>query len=117
MSKRGDRERLADMLQAIQRATTYVAGMSYGDFLGDIKTQDAAIRALEILGEASKEISGDLKTRFSEIPWKSIAGQRDKLIHHYFGVNLDIVWETIALDLPALELQVTQILTELGEIT
>lgn len=97
MSKRGDRERLADMLQAIQRATTYVAGMSYEDFLGDIKTQDAAIRALEILGEASKDISGDLKTRFSEIPWKRIAGQRDKLIHNYFGVNLDIVWETICL--------------------
>jgi uncharacterized protein with HEPN domain len=117
MSRRGDRERLADMLQAIQRATTYVVGMSYEDFLGDIKTQDATIRALEILGEASKDISGDLKTRFPEIPWKSIAGQRDKLIHNYFGVNLDIVWETIALDLPALESQVTQALTELGEIT
>lgn len=107
MSKRGDRERLADMLQAIQRATTYIVGMSYEDFLGDIKTQDATIRALEILGEASKEISSDLKTRFSEIPWKSIAGQRDKLIHNYFGVNLDIVWGTITLDLPALEAQVT----------
>jgi uncharacterized protein with HEPN domain len=116
LSKRGDRERLADMLQAIQRATTYVADMSYEDFLEDIKTQDATIRTLEILGEASKDISSDLKTRFAEIPWRSIAGQRDKLIHNYFGVNLDIVWETITLDLPALELQVAQALAALGEI-
>jgi uncharacterized protein with HEPN domain len=117
MSRRGDRERLADMLQAIQRATTYVAGMSYENFLEDIKTQDATIRALEILGEASKDISSDLKIRFPEIPWKSVARQRDKLIHNYFGVNLDIVWETITLDLPTLELQVAQALTDLGGLT
>jgi uncharacterized protein with HEPN domain len=115
MSKRGDRERLADMLDAIQRSTTYIAGISYEDFLVDAKTQDATIRALEILGEASKEVSVDLKTRFPEIPWKRIAGQRDKLIHNYFGVNLDIVWETITLDLPALELQVMQVLEATGE--
>jgi uncharacterized protein with HEPN domain len=106
MSRRGDRERLADMLDAIQRATSYVAGISYEDFLVDAKTQDATIRALEVLGEASKEISTDLKTRFPDIPWKRIAGQRDKLIHNYFGINFDIVWESITLDLPALESQV-----------
>ena len=87
MSRRGDRERLADML-------------------------DATVRALEVLGEASKDISLDIKTRFPEVPWKQIAGQRDKLIHNYFGVNLDIVWETITLDLPVLRLQVMQALAE-----
>ena len=87
MSRRGDRERLADML-------------------------DATVRALEVLGEASKDISLDIKTRFPEVPWKQIAGQRDKLIHNYFGVNLDIVWETITLDLPVLSLQVMQALAE-----
>ena len=65
-----------------------------------------------MLGEASKDISLDIKTRFPEVPWKQIAGQRDKLIHNYFGVNLDIVWETITLDLPALEVQVMQALAE-----
>ena len=115
MSRRGDRERLADMLDAIQRATSYIADISYEDFLVDTKTQDATVRALEVLGEDSKDISLDIKTRFPEVPWKQIAGQRDKLIHNYFGVNLDIVWETITLDLPVLRLQVMQALAETGE--
>jgi len=110
MSKRGDRERLVDMLEAIDRATAYIENMSYEDFLADSKTQDATIRTLEILGEASKDLSEQIKVRFPNIPWRSIAGQRDKLIHHYFGVNLDIVWESISLDLPSLRLQISQVL-------
>ncbi|MBD2162701.1 DUF86 domain-containing protein [Limnothrix sp. FACHB-1083] len=116
MSKRGDRERLMDILEAIDRAITYTANMSYEDFLGDAKTQDATIRALEILGEASKEVSEPIKAQYPTIPWRSIAGQRDKLIHHYFGVNLDIVWETITLDLPNFRLQINQVLMRFSEV-
>lgn len=115
MSKRGDQERLADMLEAIQRARAYIVGMSYEDFMEDFKTQDATIRTLEVLGEACKEVSSDVKAQFPEIPWKRIAGQRDKLIHHYFGVNINIVWETIAFDLPSLESKIKQALMDLGK--
>ncbi|HID86151.1 MAG TPA: DUF86 domain-containing protein [Anaerolineae bacterium] len=58
-------------------------------FLEDTKTQDAVIRNLEIIGEATKNLAKDLRERYSDIPWKSMAGVRDRLIHHYFGVNLD----------------------------
>jgi len=63
-----------DMLEAIDRAITYTANMSYEDFLEDAKTQDATIRALEILGEASKEVSETIKAQYPTIPWRSIAG-------------------------------------------
>ncbi len=116
MFKRGDRERLMDMLEAMNRAITYTANMSYEDFLKDAKTQDATIRALEILGEASKEVSEQVKVQYPTIPWSSVARQRDKLIHHYFGVNLDIVWETIMSDIPDLRLQINQVLMGFSEI-
>ncbi|MEW6679932.1 MAG: HepT-like ribonuclease domain-containing protein [bacterium] len=66
--------------------------MSYKEFLEDIKTQDAVVRNLEIIGEAAKNISEELKKKYPRIQWKDLAGVRDKLIHHYFGVNFDIVW-------------------------
>ena len=64
-------------------------------FLTDRKTQDAVIRNLEIIGEAVKQLPVGLKSRYEQIPWKSIAGMRDQLIHHYFGVNLDLVWGVV----------------------
>jgi uncharacterized protein with HEPN domain len=115
MSKRGDRQLLLDMLEALLRIRSYISGMSYEEFLSDLKTQDSVIRALEILGEACKGVSVKIKTDHPFIPWKNIAGQRDILIHNYFGINLDIVWETITLDLPSLELKVTQILEIIEE--
>lgn len=113
MSGRSNRQRLKDMLQAIQRARSYTQGLTYTTFQSDVKTQDATLRALEVLGEASKAVSDDIRQQFPEVPWKSIAGQRDKLIHHYFGVNLDIVWEVVTLDLPLLEHQIQQILNQI----
>jgi len=68
--------------------------------LGDTKTQDAVIRNLEIIGEATKNLSGELRTKYPDLPWKGMAGVRDRLIHDYFGVNLDIVWQIITAELP-----------------
>ena len=76
----------------------------------DTKTQDALIRTLEILGEASKNISPYPKNHFLELPWKSMANLRDKLIHHYFGVNLDIVWQVATVELPLLQPKLDAIL-------
>jgi uncharacterized protein with HEPN domain len=101
MSDRTDREFAADIREAIKRISLYVNGVSYESFVADIRTQDAVIRNLEILGEATKNISEAYRANRPNVPWKSMAETRDRLIHHYFGVNLDIVWEIIAQELPA----------------
>ena len=92
MSKRTDTDYLLHILEAGKRTIAYVSKTTYEEFLEDTKTQDAVLRNLEIIGEAGKNISSSLKDRHPEIPWKNMAGMRDKLIHHYFGVNLNIVW-------------------------
>ena len=91
MSERSDRDYLADILEAAKRAVEYCGGLSYSDFLTDLKTQDAVVRNLEILGEAAKHLSDETRARHGSVPWGSIAGMRDRLIHDYFGVNWDIV--------------------------
>ena len=100
MSKRSDQDLLTDIHEATQRIAAYVAGMTYAAFLSDTRTQDAVIRNLEIIGEAAKSLSSDIKTGHPDLPWKEMAGVRDRLIHNYFGVNLDIVWQIITVELP-----------------
>jgi uncharacterized protein with HEPN domain len=112
MSSRADRDLLGDILEAIRRARRYTEDQSYEQFLADTKTQDAVIRALEILGEATKKLSPSLREVHPEVPWKSMAGVRDKLIHDYFGVNFDIVWEIVRDQLPALAEQVEAVLDD-----
>jgi uncharacterized protein with HEPN domain len=112
MSNRAERAFLEDILEATRRARIYVAGMSYEQFLSDIKTQDAVVRTLEIVGEATKRLTPELRARHPTIPWRSMASMRDKLIHDYFGVNLDIVWQIILDDLPLIASYIEQILTK-----
>ncbi|MFA5296513.1 MAG: DUF86 domain-containing protein [Methanoregulaceae archaeon] len=75
--------------------------MTREDFGNDIKTQDAVIRNLEVLGEAVKNLPATFKDQHPEVPWARMAGMRDKLIHHYFGVSLAITWATVTGDIPA----------------
>lgn len=103
MSNRTDKEYLADILEAISRIESYIEQLDYKKFLKDTKTQDAVVRNLEIIGEASKKISEKLKMETSEIPWKKMAGARDVLIHDYFGVNYDIVWGIAKEEFPKIE--------------
>jgi uncharacterized protein with HEPN domain len=100
MSKRTDLESLGDIREAIQRILKYAAGMDYAHFASDSKTQDAVIRNLEILGEAAKNLSDKTRAAYADIPWQNIIRSRDRLIHHYFGVNLDIVWQIVSAELP-----------------
>jgi uncharacterized protein with HEPN domain len=110
MSKRGDREYLADIREAIQRIQAYTVDLSYAQFLADEKTQDAVIRNIEILGEAVKHLSEEMIATHPEVEGKGIAGMRDKLVHEYFGVNLDILWDVLASKLAPLRVQIERII-------
>lgn len=112
MSNRADIDFVNDIREAIQRISSYLGGMSYDDFRKDIKTQDAVIRNIEIVGEAAKGVSEELRVKAPHIPWKSMAGMRDRLIHHYFGVNLDIVWQVVSAELPDLNSELDGLIDE-----
>ena len=92
-----------DILKAMDDALTFVKDMNYDAFVKDRKTIYAVIRALEIIGEATKNIPSPIKTRYPEIPWKDMAGMRDKVIHAYFGVDLKRVWSTVNADIPTIK--------------
>ena len=110
MSERADGDYLRGIREAVRRIRMYTEGMTYSRFLADIMTQDAVIRNLEIIGEATKNLSEALRRKYPDVPWKGMAGVRDRLIHHYFGVNLDIVWDIVTGELHPLESQVESIL-------
>ncbi len=89
-----------DIVDSMEKAMEFVEGMSYEEFAQDKKTIFAVIRALEIIGEAVKNIPPDVRKSYPQIPWKSIAGMRDKVIHEYFGVDLEVIWNTIQNRIP-----------------
>ena len=110
MSKRGDQELLLDIIEAIDRINEFTKDMSYEMVLNDKKTQDAVIRNIEIIGEASKNISNDLKSKEISIPWKEMAGTRDRLVHNYFGVNFDVVWGIVENELESVCMKIKNLL-------
>ncbi len=97
--KREIRDYLADILESINDIDAFTTGMTYEEFSQDKKTVNAVIRSLEVIGEATKKIPPEIRNLHPALPWKEIAGMRDKLIHEYFGVDLQIVWMTIRYDL------------------
>ena len=114
MSSVNEQSFLKDILEAIHRIQSYTENMDYDGFQTDTRTQDAVMRNLEIIGEATKQLSETIRQQAPHIPWRNIARMRDKLIHHYFGVNLDIVWHVIQDDLPPLKTAVEGVLSANG---
>lgn len=87
-------------------------GIAFDDLMENKEKQRAWLRSLEIIGEATKNLSTDFKAQYSEIEWRKIAGLRDKLIHHYFGVKWEIVWDVVMNEIPEIKVKVEKVLGE-----
>jgi uncharacterized protein with HEPN domain len=103
---------LEDILEAADAAREFVAGMGKDELAKDRRTRDAVVRNLEIIGEAAKKLPAQMKRDHPEVEWKKIAGLRDILVHDYFGIDMDIVWDIVQNKLPVLVEQVQRILDE-----
>jgi len=110
MKKREYRDYLQDIYDAINEVATFIEGMTYEDFLKDKKTINAVIRSIEVIGEASKQLPKAVRDKNPSIPWKKMAGMRNKVIHEYFGVDIEIVWKTVRKQIPALKKKIFALL-------
>jgi uncharacterized protein with HEPN domain len=108
--KRDDAPYLRHILDAIAKVEAYTQGIDEEAFHTNTLVQDGVIRQIEIIGEATKQLSAKLRGTYAPIPWADIAGMRDKLIHAYFGVDVGQVWLTAKDDLPLLKAEITPIL-------
>jgi len=103
---------IEDILDAMDKAEILVQGYSFEQFEADFRTNFAVVRALEIIGEATKRLPIDLRDRYPEVPWKEMAGTRDRIIHGYDNVNLRLVWDTVTQRVPAVKPLIQRILAE-----
>lgn len=109
MKGRSDKILLFDIAECCQRIAEYIGGVRKKDFEANYQLQDALVRKLEVIGEAAKGLSDDVRDSNQHVPWQQLMGMRDRMVHQYFRVDLDIVWKTAKKDIPVLERQVTLI--------
>jgi len=105
---------LKDILDAIRKIENYTKAISFDDFVENELITDGVVRNLEVIGEAVKNIPEDVKDKKPEVEWKKIAGLRDILIHDYFGIDEDIVWDTVKNKLPELKEKINELLSEIA---
>lgn len=101
---------LRDMLENAQLAIRFIQGMDYETFSRDNKTVYAVIRAVEVIGEAAANVPDEIRSKYPSLPWRDIRGMRNKLVHQYFGINMEVVWQTIQEDLPMITGELENIL-------
>jgi uncharacterized protein with HEPN domain len=104
-----------DILDTINDVENFIDGMDFEDFIKDKKTVYSLVRAIEIIGEATKNVPELIRTKYPDVPWKKMAGMRDRLVHQYFGVDLEILWETAKEDVPQLKVPLSKVLEELDK--
>ena len=105
---------LKHIMDAIERIGEYTSDMMYEEFSENHLVQDGVIRQIEIIGEAAKRLSEGTKDMDRSIPWKDVIGMRNKLIHDYFGVDIDAVWDTVEKDIPLLKAKMQPLLDRQG---
>lgn len=103
---------IEDILDAIEKAEAMLSGVDFETFEDDYQLNFAVVRALEIIGEATKRLPESVRDQYSEIPWKDMAGMRDRIIHGYDAVNLRIVWDTVKKRIPEIKPKIQQILND-----
>lgn len=103
---------LEDIMASIDRIRVLTSGRSHDEFAADLTTQEAVIRNLEIIGEAAKNVPKEVRSSYPDVDWTRIGGLRDILIHRYFAVDLEILWDIICNNVPELEVQIKQMLSE-----
>ena len=101
---------IEDVLTCIEKIERYTSNVSFGDFSGNDMAVDAVIRNFEIIGEAVKKIPEEIKTRYADVEWKEAAGFRDVLIHDYFGIDIEAVWDTVRNNIPPFKKQMLKVL-------
>ena len=109
MSPRPTHRLLADIVEHIERIERFLAGLDRTAFLRDEKTCDSVVRNLEVIGEAANRLRQEFRDRHPQIPWRRIVGLRNRIVHEYFDVDLELVWEIIHAELPALKMQLQAI--------
>ena len=111
--QRDDSVYLKHIRDSIAKIQVYTKGVSKASFLKDTLVQDAVIRQIEIIGEAAKRLSEGIRSQHTDVPWQDILGMRNKLIHDYFGVDIEKVWLTVRDDIPILKKEIARILKSL----
>lgn len=104
---------IRDILQSMSDAEEFIRGLSYEQFVADKKTFNAVARAIEVMGEAAKHVPAEIRNKYPAVPWKEMAGMRDKVIHFYFGLDQEAVWLVVNERIPALKPLIEQILRDL----
>lgn len=100
MKDRELRDYINDLLEACEDILSFTKDMSYSDFASDRKTVNAVTRSLEVIGEATKKLPMTFRNNYPNVPWKQMAGMRDKLIHEYFGIDKQMVWQAVEKHIP-----------------
>ncbi len=107
---------LEDIVACCAKVTKYVAGSTFEQFVANDLVFDAVVRNIEIIGEAVKHLPDDLRLRYPSVPWQRIAGTRDYIVHGYFGLDSDIIWDVAINKVPALQHQVESMLRNLDDV-